>query len=197
MASLKEMTAAFSTAVGHRRYLLPSLALATGAVLEVLMLRYGILIDPDGPFAYLPLMGGLLVALGLILWWLLDYAACSRSELKGIVNIEEALDSLSTYFDEGTQIFDTPIKDEPKFRYWDARRTAWQEKVQKYLQENFGLRERNMFRNVLIIQQPTIQGSFNDEHNHHRALLAQQLEKIRDAIIRYSDLAAKRRAESA
>ena len=132
----------------------------------------------------------------LVLWWLLDYAACSRSELKGIVNIEEALDGLSTYFDEGTQIFDTAITNDGQFRDWDARRTAWQENVQKHLQENFGLRERNMFRNVVLIQPLTIRGSHNDEHNHHRALIAHQLEKIRDAIIRYSDLAAKRRAEA-
>jgi hypothetical protein len=196
MASLKELTATFSTAVGHRRYVLPSLALATGALLDVVMLRYGILIDADGPFAYLPVMGGLLVAVGLVLWWLLDYAACSRSELKGIVNIEEALDGLSTYFDEGTQIFDTAITNDGQFRDWDARRTAWQENVQKHLQENFGLRERNMFRNVVLIQPLTIRGSHNDEHNHHRALIAHQLEKIRDAIIRYSDLAAKRHAEA-
>ena len=41
--------------------------------------------------------------------------------------------------------------------------------MQEHLQENFGLRDK-------------------------RSLIAQQLEKIRDAIIRYSDLAAKRRA---
>ena len=34
------------------------------------------------------------------------------------------------------------------------------------------------------------------EHNRKRSLTAQQLEKIRDTIIRYSDLAAKRRAEN-
>jgi hypothetical protein len=42
----------------------------------------------------------------------------------------------------------------------------------------------------------SIPGGYNAEHNHKRSLIAQQLEKIRDAIIRYSHLAAKRRAES-
>ncbi|MGV1013909.1 MAG: hypothetical protein ACOYB4_02960 [Methyloceanibacter sp.] len=68
--------------------------------------------------------------------------------------------------------------------------------MQEHLQDNFGLRERNMFRNVVLLQPHVIQGSYNDEHNRKRALTAQQLEKIRDTIIRYSDLAAKRRAEN-
>ena len=169
MASLKDLTATFSNAVGHRRYLLPSMAIAIGALLDFVMLQFGILIDANGPFAYLPFTIGVAVAASLIFWWLLDCAAGSRSELRGIVNVEEALDGLSTYFDEGTQIFDAAITNDSQYRDWDARRAAWHEKVQEHLQENFGLRDK-------------------------RSLIAQQLEKIRDAIIRYSDLAAKRRA---
>ena len=52
------------------------------------------------------------------------------------------------------------------------------------------------FRNVVLLQPHVIQGSYNDEHNRKRSLTAQQLEKIRDTIIRYSDLAAKRRADN-
>ncbi len=75
-------------------------------------------------------------------------------------------------------------------------RAAWQQTVQDHLQENFGLRERNLFPNVVLIQPLSIDGSFNQEHNRKRSLVAQQLEKIGDTIIRYSDLAAKRRAEN-
>jgi hypothetical protein len=196
MASLKDLTATFSNAVGHRRYLLPSMAIAIGALLDFVMLRFGILIDANGPFAYLPFAIGVAVAASLILWWLLDYAAGSRSELRGIVNVEEALDGLSTYFDEGTQSFDAAITNDSQYRDWDARRADWHQKVQEHLQENFGLRERNVFRNVVLIQPLATPGSYNAEHNHKRSLIAQQLDKIRDAIIRYSDLAAKRRAES-
>jgi hypothetical protein len=196
VASLKELRATFSNAVGHRRYLLPSMAIAIGALLDFVMLRFGVLIDPDGPFAYLPFAIGVSVAAALILWWLLDFAAGSRSELRGIVNVEEALDGLSTYFDEGTQIFDATITNDSQYADWDVRRVDWYEKVQEHLQENLGLRERNMFRNVVLVQPLTIPGSYNDEHNHKRSLIVQQLEKIRDAIIRYSDLAAKRRADS-
>ena len=141
-------------------------------------------------------MLGVILAGVLVLWWLLDYAADSRSELKDIMNIEEALDGLSTYFDEGTQIFDAAVTGDAQLHEWDTRRRAWQQAVQEHLQENFGLRERNMFRNVVLLQPHVIQGSHNDEHNRKRALTAQQLEKIRDTIIRYSDLAAKRRADN-
>lgn len=68
--------------------------------------------------------------------------------------------------------------------------------MQDHLQENFGLRERNLFRNVVLIQPLSIDRSFNQGHNRKRSLVAQQLEKIGDTIIRYSDLAAKRRAEN-
>jgi hypothetical protein len=42
MASLKDMTSTFSDAAGPRRYVLPSLALATGAFIDFVMLRYGL-----------------------------------------------------------------------------------------------------------------------------------------------------------
>lgn len=195
MATFKELTTTFSTAVGTRRYVLPSLVLAIGASLDFLLIRYGIL-DAESPFAFLPFVLGVTLAGLLVLWWLLDYAADSRSELKGIVNIEQALDGLSTHFDEGAQLFDANVTSDAQLQQWEARRTAWQQVVQEYLQENFGLRERNMFRNVVLLHPHVIPGSYNDAHNHKRSLVAQQLEQIREAIIRYSDLVAKRRAKN-
>ena len=41
---------------------------------------------------------------------------------------------------------------------WETRRTAWPQAVQT-TQENFGLRERNLFRNVVLIQPLSIDGS--------------------------------------
>ncbi|MGV1013910.1 MAG: hypothetical protein ACOYB4_02965 [Methyloceanibacter sp.] len=124
MATFKELTSTFSTAVGPRRYVLPSLALAIGAFLDFFLIRYGIL-DAESPFAFLPFVLGVILAGVLVLWWLLDYAADSRSELKGIVNVEEALDGLSTYFDEGAQIFDASVPRDAELQKWDARRVAW------------------------------------------------------------------------
>jgi len=197
MAPLKEIKAAFSAAVGHRRYVLPSLTLAAGALLDFAMLRLGILIDGDGPFAYLPFAIAVAIAGAMVMWWLLVYAASGRSELRGIVATERALDELSSYFDEGiSQVFNAVVETDADFEEWQRRRAEWHEKVQQYLHVNFGLRERNIFRNVILTQSVQIPGSFNDQHNHERCLLIQQLETIRETIIRYSDLAAKLRAES-
>jgi len=197
MASIKELKTVFSTAVGHRRYVLPSLTLAAGALLDFIMLRLGILIDAEGPFAYLPFAIGVAIAAAMIMWWLLDYAANGRSELKGIVAIEDALDDLSSYLDDGiSRLFNAKVESDAAFVEWQRQRADWHEKVQQYLHVHFGLRERNIFRNVILVQHERIPGSYNDQHNHKRCLLIQQLETIRETIIRYSDLAAKRRAES-
>lgn len=196
MAPLKEVTAAFSAAVGHRRYILPSLTLAAGAALDFAMLKFGILIDADGPFAYLPFAIGVALAGTMVMWWLLVFAASGRSELRGIVATERALDDLSSYFDEGiSQVFNAVVENDADFEEWHRRREEWHEKVQQFLQVNFGLRERNIFRNVILTQSVQIPGSYNEQHNHERCLLIQQLGTIRETIIRYSDLAAKRRAE--
>ncbi|MCB8822024.1 hypothetical protein [Microvirga rosea] len=123
MAPLKELTAAFSAAIGHRRYVLPSLTLAAGALLDVGMIKLGILIDADGPFAYLPFVIAVAMAGAMIMWWLLDYAANGRSELKGIVAIERALDDLSSYFDEGiSQVFNAVVESDADFEEWQRRR---------------------------------------------------------------------------
>ena len=113
------------------------------------------------------------------------------------MDIEKALDDLSSYFDEGnSQVFNAVVESEANLVEWQRQRADWNEKVQQYLQVNFGLRERNIFRNVILTQSARIPGSYNDQHNHERCLLIQQLETIRGIIIRYSDLAAKRRVES-
>jgi len=49
----------------------------------------------------------------------------------------------------------------------------------------------------VLIQPMPIAGSYNEQHSRERCMVAQQLERIRETIIRYSDLAAKRRAEGA
>jgi hypothetical protein len=198
MASLKNLTATFSTAVGPRRYILPSFAIAVGTLLDVGMLKFGILLDADGPFAYLPFVAGISIAAIMIIWWLLDYATKIRAEMGAIENIEQALDALSADFDEGNaKIFNGAVMSDTQYREWDAWRDAWQEKVQEHLQASFGLRERNLFRNLVLVQPLDLPGSYNAAHNHERCVVAQQLESLRATIVRYSDLAAKRRAESA
>lgn len=198
MAKLKDLTATFSTAIGPRRYILPSLAVAIGTLLDVGMLKFGILLDADGPFAFAPFIAGVAIAALMIIWWLLDYATKIRFEMGVIENTEEALDALSADFDEGNaKIFNGLVKDEADLREWDAQRKAWHQKVQGHLESSFGLREKNLFRNLVLVQPLQIQGSYNEVHNLKRCMVAQQLESLKATIVRYSDLAAKRRTDSA
>lgn len=67
---------------------LPSLAIAIGALLDVGMLKFGILLDADGPFAYLPFIAGVAIAAIMIIWWLLGYATTIRAEMGAIDEIE-------------------------------------------------------------------------------------------------------------
>jgi hypothetical protein len=198
MASLKDLTATFSTAIGPRRYILPSLAIAIGTLLDVGMLKFGILLDADGPFAFAPFIAGVAIAALMIIWWLLDYATTTRAEIGAIENIEEALDALSEDFDEANaKIFNGLVKSEADLREWEAQRKAWLQKVQGHLESSFGLREKNLFRNLVLVQPLELKGSYNEAHNLKRCIVAQQLESLKATIVRYSDLAAKRRADSA
>jgi hypothetical protein len=198
MAKLKDLTATFSTAIGPRRYILPSLAIAIGTLLDVGMLKFGVLLDADGPFAFAPFIAGVAIAALMIMWWLLDYATTTRAEMGVIENIEQALDALSADFDEANaNIFNGLVKSEADLREWDAQRKAWHQKVQGHLESSFGLREMNLFRNLVLVQPLELKGSYNATHNLKRCIVAQQLESLKATIVRYSDLAAKRRADSA
>jgi hypothetical protein len=156
MAKLRNLTATFSTAVGPRRYILPSLAIAIGTLLDVGMLKFGILIDANGPFAFAPFIAGVAIAALMIIWWLLDYATKIRAEMAVIENIEKALDDLSKDFDEGNaDIFNSLVRSDADYGVWEARRSAWQENVQEHLRASFGLRESNLFRNLVLVSRLT------------------------------------------
>ena len=198
MSKLKDLAATFSTAVGPRRYILPSLAIAIGTLLDVGMLKFGILIDADGPFAFAPFIIGVAIAAAMIIWWLLNYATTTRSEMGAIDNIEQALDALSADFDEGnTKLFKGLVTSAAEHKTWQVKWRDWEERVQKDLEAGFGLRERNLFRNLVLIQPLELKGSYNEAHNLERCAVAQQLESLKATIVRYSDLAAKRRTDGA
>lgn len=160
MASLKAHSESFAAAVGPRRYVLPSMVVGIAAVVNYAAPRLGGLIDANGPFAYLPLAIGLAIAALLIIYWLLTYASELRAKLKGITEIEKALDDLSTHFDEGNnEIFNAFVASDEQFFEWDTRWKTWQKIVEEHLESNFGLRERNIFRNLVLVEPYNIQGS--------------------------------------
>lgn len=64
----------------------------------------------------------------------------------------------------------------------------WYEKVEEYLQSRLGLRERNIFSNIVLFQPLPIQ-AFDESHKRDLNILYRQLEAIRDIIIRHSERA--------
>lgn len=196
MASIKELAGTASAAMGHRRYALGSAGSFVAGIAGTAIIMLGW--PMTGGLQYVPALLGTAVAALLIIWWLLDYGATLRARVRGIENLEAALDELSTYFDEANaKIFNGRVTSDVELGQWQAQWHGWCDKVEKYLETKFGLRERNIFRNLVLVKPLQIPDSFNAQHNHQRCMVAQQLEKIREIIIRYSDLAAKRRAESA
>lgn len=51
--------------------------------------------------------------------------------------------------------------------------------MQQHLQANRGPRERNLFRNLVLVQPLDLPGSYNAAHNHERYVVAQQLESLK------------------
>jgi len=106
-----------------------------------------------------------------------------RDKLKEIRDFETALDELSKKFDYGNNyVFNAnPWSDSE----WDK----WSKDVEQFLEEKFGLRERNLFKNTVLFKEL----SFAD-HHRKRSIVAWQLQSLRETIVRYSDRVEKWRA---
>lgn len=114
-----------------------------------------------------------------------------RNELRVLKNYEDKLDELSQKFDFGNnEILNANISNRMEQAAWKGKWGDWRNDVEGYLEENFGLRERNMFKNLVVVHIPDL-GGLNDDHRFERRQVAQQLETIREIIIRYSDLVQK------
>jgi hypothetical protein len=126
----------------------------------------------------------------LIAWWMVEYAVNLRRQLRGAVDLEKALDTLSEYFDEGNnQIFNSPVTSQIDYGAWGLRWKQWYEKIEGHLQSKLGLRERNLFRNIVLFQPKALPHAFDPSHNHDLNVLYRQLETIRDIVTRHSERA--------
>ena len=65
--------------------------------------------------------------------------------------------------------------------------TSGTKKSENHLQSKLGLRERNLFRNIVLYQPVTIPHKFSAPHNLDLNFLYRQLETIRDTVIRHSE----------
>ena len=115
-----------------------------------------------------------------------------RDKLQDFKNYEDWLDRLSEFFDHGNnEILNKPIPDEVSFGVWTAEWERWSEEIQDFLEKNFGLRERNLFKNAVLFDYIPFK-----DHARERSIVARQLEMLRDTIVRYSDRVQRWRAEN-
>jgi hypothetical protein len=156
MGWVKDRLSAFADGVGAKRFVLGAVfGFIVGAVDHIRAWIQGAGVTqsvgvPSWIF-------GLLVIVVLIAWWLLEYAVRLRRQLRGALDLENALDTLSTYFDEGNnKIFNAKISNPTEYGSWKVEWKQWYEKVERYLEETLGLRERNLFQNIVLFEPKTI-----------------------------------------
>ena len=114
-----------------------------------------------------------------------------RNTLRDIRDYETAINELFDLFDEGNNtVFHPPVMADGEYAPWYARWVNWQNRVERHLEQHFGLREKNLFRNLIIVDTPKLSG-YSPQYIHQRQQVAKQLEILRDAIIRYSDRVQK------
>jgi hypothetical protein len=187
MGWAKERFSAFSEGVGARRFTLGAIFSAVvGAADHIRAALQG----QGMIFGFPSWIIGLLVLSIFIAWWLLEYTVKLRRQLRGAIDLENALDMLSGYFDEGNnKYFNAQIKSATEYGAWKAEWRRWYDKVEQHLEETLGARERNLFKNIVLFQPLTIPHNFSADHNFDLNILYRQLETIRDIIIRHSERA--------
>jgi|HubBroStandDraft_5_1064220.scaffolds.fasta_scaffold138356_2 hypothetical protein len=117
-----------------------------------------------------------------------------RDALKSVTDYEAALDILGVEFDRGTQILNQELANLLEYDAWTVRWNQWREDVQSFLGRNFGLRERLMFRNSVLVPQHNL-GGLNLLHANDRQQVARKLELLREAMLRHCDIVARRRQD--
>ena len=125
-----------------------------------------------------------------VAWSMVGYTVGLRRQLKGAVDLERALDTLSACFNEGNnQLFNATVKSQTDYGAWRVHWQQWYERVEQHLQSTLGLRERNIFSNIVLMQALPLPQAFDAAHNHDLNILYRQLETIRDIITRHSERA--------
>lgn len=161
--------------------------------------------QPVGKAVSVPLWGIILIATILIAQFLTYYdvrkererATAQRDDLQDLRDYEDAINQLSAYFDDGNgKIFNARVTNDVEYGQWRADWQRWHDEVEDFLEKNFGLREKNLFKNLVLVERREIFGSYNGIHNFDRCMVAQQLESLRGTIVRHSERAEKWRVKS-
>jgi hypothetical protein len=187
MSWFRERWSVIVDGVGARRFTIG--AIFTAVVTFVVYLANA-LNEPAMVSRFVPWLIAVVVLAILVAWWMVEFAVKLRRQLRGAVDLEQALDTLSRYFDEGNnQIFNASVKNAMEYGTWKVLWKQWYEKVESHLESTLGLRERNLFKNIVLYSPVSIPQSFDASHNQDLNVLYRQLETIRDVVIRHSERA--------
>ena len=115
-----------------------------------------------------------------------NYASNKRLELRGVTNPKGILDRLSEYLEEGNSgILNATPTNPQEYAAWYESYRAWMKTVEEYLEKHFGVREKLMFRHIVLLKHELGDG-YTPEHIHHRNILAWKLLTLKEIILRYS-----------
>ena len=171
---MQKLAATFREAVqGHRHKvgLIITVVLAVGGFF---VHRYATLEGHDVriPWSYFPAVAAAIVLASFYFYWVLSHSTRLRLKLRGIENLEAILDKLSEYLDEGNrEIFNARVTNQVEFQEWRSRQKEWMTKVENYLESYFGLREKNSFKHIVVLEQRV--NGVSPEHKLHRNIIFQ------------------------
>jgi hypothetical protein len=120
------------------------------------------------------------------------------ASLTDMRDYESILNELSDFFDRGnnTILNGWVIEDDVQHAAWFVLWDMWAKEVEQYLKDNLSSRESNLFRNLVVMRVKPMSHGINDRHKIQLAQVAQQLESLRDTIIRHSERLDKWRAKT-
>ena len=82
-----------------------------------------------------------------------NYASNKRLELRGVTNLKGILDRLSEYLEEGNSgILNATPTNPQEYAAWYESYRAWMKTVEEYLEKHFGVREKLMFRHIVLLK---------------------------------------------
>jgi hypothetical protein len=190
----KERTTTVAKALGAKRFIVVPLTSTVVGIVASLLLVWG----EAGMRAFanwIPLLIGLLFAVAFLAYGFLEYANKLRLELKGITDLETCLDQLAVYLEEGNrEILNATLKTTTDLPAWYEKNKQWQTKVEAFLEGKFGLRERNSFRHIVVLEYKLPDG-LDKKHIQQRNILAWKLLTLKEIILRYNERSARWRAE--
>jgi hypothetical protein len=135
----------------------------------------------------------LLIFTPFILW---KETSEERNELLDLTDYENCLDTLAEYLEEGNKgILNASVASDTDFGAWVGKKKAWMDKVEEFLEKNFGLQESKHFKHLVLLEWKIDRG-YNEHHIKHKNIMAQKLLAIKEILLRHGERLSKWRRKT-